>query len=151
MKLYKVQRTPQKTYRASCTFKILLHAKSEKQCIHTYTHQFFTVLTLTSKQITGTCYTKKHIIKSEKYCETKTLSGNRWDFKHCLKDDTKFEVQIEMVKLFHRAGAAIEKLLSYLQQIGMPLCRILVQRDMCCLVQSKGQCIFGDNVWNRKP
>ena len=38
----------------------------------------------------------------------------------------------------------------YLQQIGVPSCRILVQRDMYCHVQNKVQCMFGDNGWNRR-
>ena len=33
-------------------------------------------------------------------------------FKHPLNDDTEFAVRIEVGKLFHRAGAANEKLLS---------------------------------------
>ena len=33
-------------------------------------------------------------------------------FKHLLNDDTEFAVRIEVGKLFHRAGAANEKLLS---------------------------------------
>ena len=89
-----------------------------------------------------------YIIKSEIYCENQIYWGKRWVFKHLLNDDTEFAVRMEVGKLFHRAGAANEKL--YLQQIGVPSCETLVQRDVYCLVQSEVQCVFGDNGWNKK-